>query len=76
MKKLLLTTVLLFPLVATAQVASVQPVRVPVLAQLQMLYTMLCEDVMGGSYGYTQTPSGPTGWSCEGGKLPADWRSR
>ena len=70
MKRLLLTTVLMFPLVATAQVTSIQPVRVPVLAQLQMLYTMLCEDVMGGVYKYDQLPSGPSGWYCEGGVLP------
>jgi len=75
MKKLLLLVVLLFPLVASAQM-TIQPIRIPILAQLQAAYTALCEDVMGGSYGYTQTPNGPTGWYCEGGKLPEDWRSQ
>lgn len=31
---------------------------------LAAFYTMLCEDVLGGLYGYTQTETGPTAWSC------------
>lgn len=33
-------------------------------AGLSATYTYLCEDLLGGLYGYEQTEMGPTSWRC------------
>jgi len=65
MRKLIFALLLIFPLLAVAQPVVIQPVRVPVLQQLQWVWTVVCEVGLGGEFTYDQTDAGPTGWYCK-----------
>ena len=67
MKTLILTLMLALPMTVAAQDTADRWVPGQKVAALTAAYKAFCESVLGGEYGYTQTPKGPTGWRCKGG---------
>ena len=72
MKKTILILALLLPVAAGAAKPTHPDRWVPGerFVALGAFWATLCE-TLGGEYGYTQTPEGPTGWECKG----IDWSS-
>ena len=64
MKQTILALILFTATSASAAPVGTLPSRPFILAQLGDFYTMLCEDVLGGRYGYDQTNAVPSSWYC------------